>query len=128
MYFGVMVPYLLLYNIKGPQMTIKRLSLATTYATIVMPDFWYEERLGCSNRRSFPLYHRCCLGGRVYFFIPHEYPQYVYELFSDQHFLNNIRAYNQMFAMMSLGADIDESVNTGRGPYVFKVSARYTIG
>ncbi|PWA48597.1 hypothetical protein CTI12_AA489050 [Artemisia annua] len=34
------------------------------------------------------------------------------------------RAYNQMFSMTSLGANIDESVNLGRGPYVFKVSGQ----
>ena len=38
--------------------------------------------------------------------------------------MENIRAYNQMFAMTSLGADVDDSINKGRGPYVFKVSGR----
>lgn len=33
-------------------------------------------------------------------------------------------AYNQMLAMTSLGANVDESVNNGRGPYVFKVSGQ----
>lgn len=35
--------------------------------------------------------------------------------------MENIRAYNQMFAMTSLGAEIDNSINMGRGPYVFKI-------
>ena len=35
--------------------------------------------------------------------------------------MENIRAYNQMFSMTSFGAQIDDSVNNGRGPYVFKV-------
>ncbi|PWA77669.1 DNA helicase [Artemisia annua] len=56
--------------------------------------FWYEERLSSSTRRSGPLYHRCCLGGK--------------QLFSDQHFLSNISAYNQMFSMTLLGTSIDE--------------------
>ncbi|PWA44899.1 hypothetical protein CTI12_AA521800 [Artemisia annua] len=30
----------------------------------------------------------------------------------------------KMFAMTSLGAEIDDSINRGRGPYVFKVSGR----
>lgn len=38
--------------------------------------------------------------------------------------MTNIRAYNQMFAMTSLGANIDETVNVGRGPHVFKVSGQ----
>ncbi|GKF31160.1 hypothetical protein Tco_0100958, partial [Tanacetum coccineum] len=42
----------------------------------------------------------------------------------DRHFLENIRAYNQMFSMTSLGANVDESINNGRGPYVFKISGQ----
>ena len=38
--------------------------------------------------------------------------------------MEHIRAYNQMFAMTSLGAEIDHSVNRGRGPYVFKISGQ----
>ncbi|PWA89105.1 helitron helicase-like domain-containing protein [Artemisia annua] len=43
-------------------------------------------------------------------------------LIKDKHFLDNIRAYNQMFSMTLFGAEIDDSVNDGRGPYVFKIS------
>nr|GEW10743.1 helitron helicase-like domain-containing protein [Tanacetum cinerariifolium] len=43
---------------------------------------------------------------------------------SDRHFLENIKAYNHMFSMTSLGAQIDESINNGRGPYVFKISGQ----
>lgn len=56
--------------------------------------------------------------------MPREYPSYIQELFNDNHFMANIRAYNQMFSMTSLGANIDETVNIGRGPYVFKVSGQ----
>lgn len=38
--------------------------------------------------------------------------------------MENIRAYNQMFAMNSFGATVDNTVNHGRGPYVFKVSGQ----
>ncbi|PWA97715.1 hypothetical protein CTI12_AA026780 [Artemisia annua] len=86
--------------------------------------FWYEERLSWSTRRSGPLYHRCCLGGKVRLLLPRDYPPYIQQLFADPHFLNNIRGYNKMFSMTSLGAAIDESVNVGRGPYVFKVSGQ----
>ncbi|GJX66620.1 DNA helicase [Tanacetum coccineum] len=43
---------------------------------------------------------------------------------NDRHFMENIRAYNQMFSMTSLGANIDESINIGRRPYVFKISGQ----
>ncbi|GJZ24606.1 hypothetical protein Tco_0562065 [Tanacetum coccineum] len=42
----------------------------------------------------------------------------------DRHFIENIRAYNQIVSMTSLGAHVDKSVNIGRGPYVFKISVQ----
>ncbi|GKD66318.1 DNA helicase [Tanacetum coccineum] len=40
------------------------------------------------------------------------------------HFHKHIRAYSQMFAMTSFRAKVDDSVNKGRGPYVFKISGQ----
>ena len=86
--------------------------------------FWDEEKLSCSTVRRGPVYHRCCLEGRVTLFTIREYPALIQELFSSPHFLEHIRAYTQMFSMTSLGAQIDKSVNVGRGPYVFKISGQ----
>jgi hypothetical protein len=36
--------------------------------------------------------------------------------------MRNIRKYNCLFAFTSMGANIDNSVNDGRGPTVFKIS------
>ncbi|KAJ9553601.1 hypothetical protein OSB04_017646 [Centaurea solstitialis] len=86
--------------------------------------FWYGERLkGHSNRRR-PEYHLCCGGGKIYMYPERDPPQYIKELLQNRHFMENIRAYNQMFAMTSFGAKIDDSINTGRGPYVFKLSGQ----
>ncbi|GJY50997.1 DNA helicase [Tanacetum coccineum] len=63
-------------------------------------------------------------GAAMYMQSDPEPPEYIKHLFSDKQFLQNIRAYNQMFAMTSFGAKIDESINAGRGPYVFKVSGQ----
>jgi hypothetical protein len=59
----------------------------------------------------------CCGEGKV--LLPHEKdpPDSIKQLFKDKHFMENIRAYNQMFSMTSFGAHIDETVNDGRGPY-----------
>ena len=57
-------------------------------------------------------------------FLPRDYPEFICNLYLDEHFLRHIRAYNQMFAMTSLGATVDDTVNSGRGPYVFKVSGQ----
>lgn len=37
-------------------------------------------------------------------------------------FFNKIRVYNNMFAFCSFGGTIDDSVNKGKGPYVFHVT------
>ena len=84
--------------------------------------FWYDEKISSSRRR--PEYHKCCNGGKVKLDAPKPCPPYVKELFTDRHFMENICAYNQMFAMTSLGAEIDTSINMGRGPYVFKISGQ----
>ncbi|PWA72292.1 hypothetical protein CTI12_AA269790 [Artemisia annua] len=69
-------------------------------------------------------YHRCCNNGKVRLPRSRDSPAYIKEIFEDRHFMENIRAYNQMFAMTSLGAQVDDSINRGRGPYVFKVSGQ----
>nr|GEW93979.1 DNA helicase [Tanacetum cinerariifolium] len=64
------------------------------------------------------------MGGRVVLRTHRVYPEYIKLLLTGRHFLQNIRAYNQMFTMTSLGAHIDDSINVGRGPYVFKISGQ----
>ncbi|GJX57130.1 DNA helicase [Tanacetum coccineum] len=49
-------------------------------------------------------------------------PIFIQQLVTNSQFMKHIKAYNQMFAMTSFGAKVDDSVNWGRGPYVFKVS------
>ncbi|GKB17868.1 DNA helicase, partial [Tanacetum coccineum] len=86
--------------------------------------FWFEERLKSTPRGTRPRYNRCCRAGRVALRTYQIYPEYIKLLLEDRHFLENIRAYNQMFSMTSLGANVDESINNGRGPYVFKISGQ----
>nr|GEV62224.1 DNA helicase [Tanacetum cinerariifolium] len=86
--------------------------------------FWYEERVKDNRKRNHPAFHRCCMAGRVVICSYQIYPEYIKLLLRDRHFIENIRAYNQMFSMASLGARIDETVNVGQGPYVFKISSQ----
>nr|GEV84298.1 DNA helicase [Tanacetum cinerariifolium] len=65
-----------------------------------------------------------CRAGRVALRTYQIYPKYIKLLLADRHFLENIRVYNQMFSMTSLGANIDGSINNGHGPYVFKISGQ----
>ncbi|KAK1389884.1 hypothetical protein POM88_018062 [Heracleum sosnowskyi] len=39
-------------------------------------------------------------------------------------FFNKSRVYNNLFAFCSFGGNVDHSVNSGKGPYVFRVSGR----
>ncbi|PWA48228.1 hypothetical protein CTI12_AA491210 [Artemisia annua] len=86
--------------------------------------FWLGERRAGLPMSMAPQYQRCCAGGRAVLRSHNQYPAYITQLFADRHFMENIRAYNQMFAMTSFGATIDNSLNMGRGPYVFRVSGQ----
>ncbi|PWA86276.1 hypothetical protein CTI12_AA141740 [Artemisia annua] len=82
--------------------------------------FWFGGRLK-SSRGSRIRYSRCCGEGNVRLQQERDSPDSIKQLFKDKHFMENIRAYNQMFSMTSFGAEIDDTVNNGRGPYVFKL-------
>nr|GEV81281.1 DNA helicase [Tanacetum cinerariifolium] len=58
-----------------------------------------------------PEYHLCYGGGRIQMQPPRKPPEYIKSLFEKKHFMEHIRAYNQMLAMTSFGAKIDESNN-----------------
>ncbi|PWA81778.1 helitron helicase-like domain-containing protein [Artemisia annua] len=85
--------------------------------------FWLEERRTGMPASAAPQYQKCCAGGRVVLRAYGEYPAYIVDLYSDRHFVDNIRAYNQIFTMTSFGATIDGSIHAG-GPYVFRVSGQ----
>nr|GEW48143.1 helitron helicase-like domain-containing protein [Tanacetum cinerariifolium] len=87
-------------------------------------SFWYVECLKGHSHNQTPEYHLCCGVGRIRMQRPHEPPEYIKGLFENKHFMENICAYNQMFAMTSSGAKIDDSINVGQGPYVFKVTGQ----
>ncbi|GKA66762.1 F-box domain containing protein [Tanacetum coccineum] len=65
--------------------------------------FWYEERIkNNAKEQARPKYHRCCMGGCVVLRTYQLYLEYIKLLLTDRHFLENIRAHNQMFSMTSL--------------------------
>ncbi|XP_076937194.1 uncharacterized protein LOC143604676 [Bidens hawaiensis] len=85
-----------------------------TFSTVVL--------LSSVNR--YPRYTQCCKGGVVKLPFVRTYSPAIVQLFSQLDFLANIRAYNAMFSMTSFGAKIDDSVNHGSGPYVFKIEGQ----
>ncbi|KAK9064714.1 hypothetical protein SSX86_016096 [Deinandra increscens subsp. villosa] len=87
-------------------------------------SFWFAERVKSSPLNEPPRYNMCCRGGRVKLPFPKQPPPELKALFQNRSFLLNIRRYNSMFAMTSFGADVDDSINKGGGPYVFKVAGQ----
>ncbi|KAL3620169.1 hypothetical protein CASFOL_035081 [Castilleja foliolosa] len=86
--------------------------------------FWFAERIVHRSLYARPRYTHCCKNGVVRLPLPLSPPSVIRDLFEDSNFMENVRAYNNMFSMTSFGARIDEAVNDGRGPYVFKVSGQ----
>ena len=92
--------------------------------------FWYQERVlslsSYAQRRI--VYHLCCRGGHVSLPKHRPFPPPLCDLIkfnggpASNSFMRLIRQYNSMFAFTSLGVDIDRSINTGRGPYIFRIN------
>ncbi|KAJ9552117.1 hypothetical protein OSB04_016162 [Centaurea solstitialis] len=76
--------------------------------------FWYAERLKRYSKDQRPHYNKCC---------SRESLSWRRKRASLTHQTTSWRSdYNQMFSMTSFGAHVHESINNGRGPYVFKLT------
>jgi hypothetical protein len=90
--------------------------------------FWLEERMR-GRRMANPVYNRCCRGGSIVLPSYSPPPQPLICLLTredpslSRHFFDNIRRYNSMFAMTSMGVKVINAINDGHGPYVFKISS-----
>lgn len=90
--------------------------------------FWLEKRVR-GHRMANPAYNRCCRGGSI--ILPlYTPPQPLLRLLTredpslSRHFFDNIRWYNAMFAMTSMGVMVINAINDGHGAYVFKISGQ----
>jgi len=86
------------------------------------------ERLAQSSDTR-PRFGMCCFQGKIKLAPLHNLPPELRNLYTSQtpqakEFQENIRRYNNALAMTSLGCKVDESVNRGNGPYVFKIQGR----
>ena len=92
--------------------------------------FWYQERVVSlsSYIQMRIVYHSCCHGGTISLPKHRPFPPPLCDLIKfnggleSKNFMKLIRQYNSMFAFTSLGVDIDRSINTGRGPYIFRIN------
>ena len=89
---------------------------------------WYEERIEKTRTPLQPKFTFCCMEGRVQIPLLRQPPELLKYLQSPESgkkgikFMENIRAYNCMFAMTSLGVRVDSALNRRRGPFVFRAS------
>ncbi|KAI0665311.1 hypothetical protein C8Q70DRAFT_1117474, partial [Cubamyces menziesii] len=86
---------------------------------------WNSEKIKQSSNAR-PRFGFCCDSGQVSLPPVPEPPEPLRTLFvadSEQakEFRANIRQYNAAFAFTSLGVSIDDTVNVGRGPYIFRI-------
>lgn len=88
--------------------------------------FWYNERVSKSRHASIPVFTMCCMRGKIKLPLLQEPPVFLQDLLTkddaiSRHYQQNIRPLNMMFSFTSLGGKIDNSVNMGKGPKVFKL-------
>ncbi|XP_062000159.1 uncharacterized protein LOC133717461 [Rosa rugosa] len=92
--------------------------------------FWFEEAIKQTSTSKSPIYTNCCQKGRIKLPQPRPTPDLLRTLLDPNNgsesrlFKDNIRVYNSMFSFTSMGATIDYKINTGSGPYVFKISGQ----
>ncbi|XP_040361620.1 uncharacterized protein LOC112202949 [Rosa chinensis] len=93
-------------------------------------SFWFGEALKRSSSNEPLIYTNCCKKGQIKLEKPKPTPAFLEKLLDPNNglesrlFRENIRVYNSMFSFTSMGAAIDYKINTGSGPYVFKISGQ----
>ncbi|KAL3651503.1 hypothetical protein CASFOL_004505 [Castilleja foliolosa] len=88
--------------------------------------FWLDERLLREGSSANPSYSGCCQGGIVDLPLLIEPPVFLSDLLhgnssKSKHFQENIRSYNSMFCFTSMGGKIDNDINKGSGPRIFRL-------
>ena len=78
---------------------------------------WYDERVRKSQNIRKPKFSLCCMQGKVSLPLK-QVPPLLNDLLHNKHpkskkFIENIRAYNMMYAFTSMGGKIDNVVDDG---------------
>jgi hypothetical protein len=91
---------------------------------------WMDEKLSSSHQNNIK-FGMCCFSGKMDLPKLHEPPPELRQLLTGtddaaKNFRKDICRYNNALAMTSLGCKMDNSVNQGAGPYVFKIHGKLT--
>ncbi|KAL6550513.1 hypothetical protein OROMI_021001 [Orobanche minor] len=86
---------------------------------------WFDERLKKSSLSS-PEFGLCCSRGKIQLPLLKQPPRLLRNLLQNRHiksrnYIDNIRAYNMMYAFTSMGGIQDKTVNNGHGPYTYRL-------
>lgn len=89
---------------------------------------WKEERVNKNNKRGTPVFSICCRKGQVKLPKAPPTPSYLWQLYNDakkgSEFRKCSRIYNSMFSFTSTGGTVDNSINCGGGPYVYRLNGQ----
>ncbi|XP_074314587.1 uncharacterized protein LOC141649809 [Silene latifolia] len=91
---------------------------------------WYEERVKMNSNRRRINFSLCCSEGKIRLPVLDDPPEILKRLLDytqpgySSSFRQLIRMYNSCFQFTSMGAKVDQSVNRGRGCYVFRISGQ----
>lgn len=93
--------------------------------TVVM---WKEERMNKDNIHGIPRFNLCCGDGKIKLNPVPKTPSYLWQLYNDPKkgsiFQQCLRVYNSMFAFTSTGGYMDNSINNGRSPYIYRLNGQ----
>ncbi|KAL8146254.1 hypothetical protein AgCh_004124 [Apium graveolens] len=111
--------------------------VAVGYATLGSPTeccakchavMWKEEMVNKNVKHGLPKFNICCSQGQIKLAPNPPTPAYLMQLYSDrrkcERFRRNIRVYNAMFQFTSMGGKVDNSINHGRAPYVYRLNGQ----
>ncbi|XP_057416850.1 uncharacterized protein LOC130711305 [Lotus japonicus] len=90
---------------------------------------WLLERAEKSKSRVDPYFSICCARGKISVPYLKDAPELLLNLLTNndprsRNFLDNIRAYNSMFAFTSIGGKVVSNINDGHGPPQFIISGQ----
>ncbi|KIK79949.1 hypothetical protein PAXRUDRAFT_159921, partial [Paxillus rubicundulus Ve08.2h10] len=91
--------------------------------------FHWRAKWHTNSSEIHPTYGQCCKSGKINIPYLDNVPGELWNLFFAQddiskEFCQNIHQYNNALAMTSVGGQVDNSVNNGREPYVYKIHGK----
>ncbi|XP_071695262.1 uncharacterized protein [Rutidosis leptorrhynchoides] len=95
---------------------------------------WKSEAMRGNKSFTKKIYSLCCLNGKVELPTLNKPPQLLMELFSgtsdrSKKFVENVKRYNMMFSFTSIVGKVDHKINSGKGPYVYRMCGQnYHLG